>query len=112
MKFLPFNRILLIAVFIVIFPLALIAAEDAFDKPVRNKMAESLRPLFQDSIPAKKKPETKPETKPEKPVEKPPRDINDERLKETIGRAIKQVPRSLPKLKPRSVTERIKIRRQ
>lgn len=108
MKFLPFNRILLIAVFSVIFPLALIAEEDAFDKPVRNKMAESLRPLFQDSIPAKKKPETKPE----KPVEKPPRDINDERLKESLGRAIKQVPRSLPKLKPRSVTERIKIRRQ
>ena len=108
MKFLPFNRILLIAVFSVIFPLALKAEEDAFDKPVRNKMAESLRPLFQDSIPAKKKPETKPE----KPIEKPPQDINDERLKETIGRAIKQVPRSLPKLKPRSVTERIKIRRQ
>ena len=108
MKLLPFNRILLIAAFTVIFPLALIAEEAALDKPVRNKMAESLRPLFQDSIPAKKKTETKPE----KPVEKPPKDINDERLKETIGRAIKQVPRSIPKLKPRSVTERIKIRRQ
>lgn len=108
MKFLLFNRILLIAVFSVILPLALKAEEVAFDKPVRNKMAESLRPLFQDSIPAKKKPETKPE----KPVEKPPQDINDERLKESLGRAIKQVPRSLPKLKPRSVTERIKIRRQ
>jgi hypothetical protein len=71
-------------------------------------MAESLLPLFQDSIPAKKRPETKPE----KSVEKPPKDINDERLKKTVGRAIKQVPRSLPKLKPRSVTERIKIRKQ
>lgn len=108
MKLLVFNRLLLITVFTVIFPLALIAEENAFEKPVRNKMADSLRPLFQDSIPAKKKPETKPD----KPPEKPTQDINDERLKETVGRAIKQVPRSLPKLKPRSVTERIKIRRQ
>jgi hypothetical protein len=108
MKLLIFNRLLLITVFTVIFPLALIAEEVAFDKPVRNNLAESLRPLFQDSIPAKKKPETKPE----KRDEKPPRDINDERLKEVVGRAIKQVPRSIPKLKPRSVTERIKIRRQ
>ncbi|MEJ7779807.1 MAG: hypothetical protein WKF68_09455 [Daejeonella sp.] len=107
MKFLLFNRKLLIAVLTAIFPLALFAGENGFDKPVRNKMAESLRPLFQDSVPAKKKPAAKPQ----KPAEKQPQDIN-ERLKETVGSAIKQVPRSVPKLKPQPVTDRIKIKRQ
>lgn len=108
MNFLPLNRLFLIAAFTVIFPLALRADESYFDKPVRNKMAESLMPLFQDSIPEKKKPAAKPQ----KPAEKPPQSINNNRLKETIGRAIKQVPRSIPKLKPQPVTDRIKIRKQ
>ncbi len=107
MKFLPLNRIFLIAVFAVIFPLALLADENDFDKPVRKKMVESLIPLFQDSVPAKKKLADKPQ----KPAEKPPQDIEKNRLKETIGRAVKQVPRSLPKLKPQPVTDRIKIRK-
>jgi len=108
MKFLPHNRIFLILVFAVIFPLALLADENDFDKPVRHKMVESLMPLFQDSVPAKKKSADKPQ----KSAEKPPQDVNDNRLKETIGRAIKQVPRSIPKLKPQPVTDRIKIRKQ
>ncbi len=108
MKFLLFYRILFAAVLAFIFPLTLIAGKsDAIGKPVRYEIAESLLPLFQDSIPSKKKTDAKPE----KSREKASREVN-ERLKETVGRAIKQVPRSIPKLKPKPVTDRIKIRKQ
>ena len=88
------------------FPLALIAGEDEIiDKPVRPELIVDKVLLFTDSIPPKKKTEKQPE-----PEEKP-RDIDDERLDNPERRAIKQVPRSIPKLKPQPVGERIKIRR-
>lgn len=109
MKFLLSYRILFIAVLTGFFPLTLIAGRNgAIGRPVRNEIAESLLPLFQDSIPVKKKPAVQPQKSKEKPLP----DINNERLKETIGRAIKQVPRSIPKLKPQPLTDRIKVGKQ
>ena len=97
-----------IAALAVVLPLALTAADsEHIDKPGRHQLALSILPMFQDSTAARKKPEKKAQEQPEKI----PQDVQDERLKEAERRSIKQVPRSIPKLKPQPVTERVKIRR-
>lgn len=89
-----------------LFPLLVKAGEiGTIDKPVRPDFIVDKVLLFTDSIPPRKKTE-----KQQEPEEKP-RDIQDERLEHPERRAIKQVPRSIPKLKPQPVGERIKIRR-
>jgi len=108
MKFFFIYRMAFIAALAVVLPLALVAADSGhIDKPVRHQLAESLLPIFQDSTASRKKAERKPQEQPEKI----PQDVQDERLKEAERRSIKQVPRSIPKLKPQPVTERVKIRR-
>jgi hypothetical protein len=108
MRFLLFYRIVFKVVLAIVFPLALFAGEkEIIDKPVNHELMVNVLPLFTDTIPPKKKTDTRQE---EQPEEKP-RDIQDDRLDNPERRAIKQVPRSIPKLKPQPVGERIKIRR-
>ena len=62
--------------------------------------------MFQDSTTARKKSSDQ-----SKEVQKPSQDDRDDRLKEAQRREIKQVPRSIPKLKPQPVSEDNKISR-
>lgn len=94
------------AVVTVLIPLTLTASGLSVDKPVRRELAESILPMFQDST-SRKRPAGRDQDHPEKT----PQDVQDERLKEAQRRAVKQVPRSIPKLKPQPVTDRAKIRR-
>lgn len=106
MKFLPFYRIVFTMAMTAIFPLVLIAGEiETMDKPVIDGRLKVFSP-FQDSASARKK-----GSKPNQSVEKPQQRTPDERLKEAERRSIKQVPRSVPKLKPQPLTERIKVRK-
>lgn len=82
------------------------ASDGSIDKPLRRNIAHSVLTLFQDSVPARKKPQPKPQDTRQKPAQ----DVRDGRIKETDRRAIKQVPRSLPKLKPQPVSDNVKIR--
>ena len=106
MKFLPVYRNVFIAALFVISPLFTMASDGSIGKPLRREIAKSVLDLFQDSVPARKKTEAKPQ----EPRQKPPQDVRDDRIRETDRRAIKQVPRSIPKLKPQPVSDRVKIR--
>lgn len=106
MKFLLVYRIALIIAMVVIFPFFSRASDGSTDKPLRRDIARSVQSLFQDSIPARRKAAAKPQDA----RQKPPQDVQDGRIKETDRRAIKQVPRSLPKLKPQPVSDGVKIR--
>ncbi len=107
MKFLFVYRITLIAVLAVVLPLTLLASSSrSLDKPFRRDWTSADLPMLQDSTSSRKKPSNKPQE-----TQKPSRDDHEERLKEAQRRSIKQVPRSIPKLKPQPVTERIKIQR-
>ena len=105
MKLFLFYRISFIAILAALSPLALKASSVDIDKPVRRELLASF-PLFQDTTGSKKKTSNKP---PER--QKPSQDGIEDRLREAQRRAIKEVPRSLPKLKPQPVNERIKISR-
>lgn len=104
MKLLLFYRITFIAILAALSPFALMASSVDIDKPIRRELAGSF-PMFQDTTGSKKKTSNKP-----REGQKPPQDGIEERLREAQRRAIKQVPRSLPKLKPQPVTGRAKIR--
>lgn len=106
MKFLLVYRIAFITALVVITPFFSIASDGSIDKPLRRNIARSVLSLFQDSIPARKKAEPKPQDT----RQKPPQDVRDGRIKEADRRAIKQVPRSIPKLKPQPVSDGVKIR--
>lgn len=105
MKILLFHRIAITIILAALSPLALMAAPFDVEKPVRRELLARLI-IFQDSTASKKKPSNKP-----RDVQKPPQDGIEERLREAQRRAIKEVPRSLPKLKPQPVSERTKIYR-
>jgi hypothetical protein len=102
MKFLLVYRIAFITALVVISPFFSIASDGSIDKPLRREIAESVLSLFQDSIPPKKKADTKQPAR-----QTPPQDVRDVRIKD---RAIKQVPRSVPKLKPQPVSDKVKVR--
>lgn len=106
MKLFLFYRIALVAAMAAILPLTLTAAGVSVEKPVKRELAEVILPMFQDST-ARKRSAGKDQDRPEKT----PQDVRDERLKEAQRRAIKEVPRSIPKLKPQPVIDRAKIRR-
>lgn len=106
MKRLFFYHMALVALLIAIIPLTLTASEISLDKHLRRDLSQSLLPMFQDST-SRTKPESKRQDQPEKTAQ----EIQGERLKEAQKRGIKQVPRSIPKLKPQPVLDGIKIRR-
>lgn len=124
----------LIAVYLSIFlfatfgilPAVLHARGKEFDgKPVRLKYTENIPPIFLDTIPPKRTGEKREQDRPSadarpgdnRPGENRPEDIRrieeikaeNQRIRQKSG--IKQVPRSIPKLKPKAVTDRIPIRR-
>ena len=92
-----------------IFPAKLIAGDREMDnKPFRYSTEEMTLPLFADSIPVRRMGEKKDQ---EKPEERRVPDFRGENLRERPKTGIKQVPRSIPKLKPKAVIDRIPIRR-
>lgn len=106
MNLLFFYRVVVISVLAVISPLALSAsARLNSNKTERQVWTLAVLPIVQDSTARRKNSENSREN------QRPSEDIRDERLKEAQRRAIKEVPRSIPKLKPKPVTERINIRR-
>ncbi|MBC7758573.1 MAG: hypothetical protein H7069_06940 [Phormidesmis sp. FL-bin-119] len=106
MKLLLFYYIAFVAILALFSPSVLLASAANSDKPVRKEWAKAKLPMFQDSTTAKKKSPDKP-----KEVQKSPQDVRDERSRETDRREIKQVPRSIPKLKPQPVSEDVKMRK-
>jgi hypothetical protein len=107
MKLLLFYRLAFVALLAVISPSALFAwGGGGIDKPIRRVWVNTTMPMFQDTTTARKKSSDKP-----KEIQRPPQDVRNERLKEAQRREIKQVPRSLPKLKPQPVSEGLNIRR-
>ena len=114
-----------------ILPAALYAGEKEVDgKPVRILSIEALPVIFQDSIPLRRGADKKEQDRPvadtrqggnrpgdNRPGDNRPEDIRrieeinaeNQRIRQKSG--IKQVPRSIPKLKPKAVTDRIPIRR-
>ena len=91
-----FYRIFLILVVTAITPLALSASAPMnLDKPVRQKWKVTVLTMFQDSTANRKRSSDN-----DRENQKPSQDDRDDRLKEAQRRAIKEVPRSLPKLKP------------
>ena len=95
------------------------------DKPFIKVSVEEIVPVFVDSIPVRRGGEKKEQDRPagdirqgdNRPGENRPDDIRrvpeingeNQRIRQRSG--IKQVPRSIPKLKPQAVTDRIPIRR-
>lgn len=107
MNFLFLYRIFFISALAILLPLALSAsARINSDYPVQQFRKVAALPMFQDSAAARKK-----NAKDAGENQRPSQDVREERLKEIQRRAIKEVPRSIPKLKPKPVTERINIRR-
>jgi hypothetical protein len=100
------------------------------DKPFKKISVEEILPVFVDSIPVRRGGDKKEQDRPgvevrpgdkrpgeNRPGENRPDDIrrtqgingDNQRTRQKSG--IKQVPRSIPKLKPQAVTDRIPIRR-
>ncbi|HQS04300.1 MAG: hypothetical protein B7X86_04470 [Sphingobacteriales bacterium 17-39-43] len=114
-----------------ILPVMVYAGEKEIDgKPVRILSIEAIPVIFQDSIPVRRGSDKKEQDRPaadtrqggnrpgdNRPGENRPEDIRrieeinaeNQRIRQKSG--IKQVPRSIPKLKPKAVTDRIPIRR-
>lgn len=106
MKLLLFYLTAFISVLALLSPSTLMASSGNIDKPVRREWTKAKLPMFQDSTTARKKSSDQ-----SKEVQRPSQDDRDERLKEAQRREIKQVPRSIPKLKPQPVSEDNKISR-
>jgi hypothetical protein len=108
MNFLRFYRIILILALIAVSPLLLSAEERGFNNiPSPYNLHGQSFPVFQDSASRGKKPDAKPKNIPGKSSQ----DIKDARIRDQGRRSIKQVPRSIPKLKPQPVPDGIQIRR-
>ncbi len=78
------------------------------NKPRGYSTEDLTSPLFADTIPVRRMGEKKDQQKPEK---RQVPDFRGENLRERPKTGIKQVPRSIPKLKPKAVIDRIPIRR-
>lgn len=131
MKLKSVYRTIILFVILGILPAMLYAVDKEIDdKPIRNLRVDEISPVFIDSIPVRKAGEKKEQDRPgseikpgnkspgeNRPGEKRPDDIrrtqgingDNQRIRQRSG--IKQVPRSIPKLKPQAVTDRIPIRR-
>ena len=131
MKLITVYRTIILFALCGILPAVLYAGEKEIDgKPVRILSIETLPVIFQDSIPVRRGADKKEQDRPaadtrqggnrpgdNRPGENRPDDIRrieeikaeNQRIRQKSG--IKQVPRSIPKLKPKAVTDRIPIRR-
>lgn len=131
MKLITVYRTIILFALCGILPAVLYAGEKEIDgKPVRILSIETLPVIFQDSIPVRRGVDKKEQDRPaadtrqdgnrpgdNRPGENRPDDIRrieeikaeNQRIRQKSG--IKQVPRSIPKLKPKAVTDRIPIRR-
>lgn len=131
MKLITVYRTIILFALCGILPAVLYAGEKEIDgKPVRILSIEALPVIFQDSIPVRRGADKKEQDRPaadtrqggnrpgdNRPGENRPEDIRrieeikaeNQRIRQKSG--IKQVPRSIPKLKPKAVTDRIPIRR-
>lgn len=78
------------------------------NKPQGYSTEELTLPFFADTIPVRRTGEKRDQ---EKPEERRVPDFRGENLRERSKTGIKQVPRSIPKLKPKAVIDRIPIRR-
>lgn len=96
----------LFAAFLAFLPFGTTYAESrGSGRPVKKEIMV-LSSVFQDSV-ARQRPESKTPVAGERTAQE-----RDEQLRNQERRSIKQVPRSLPKLKPQPVGERIRIDQQ
>jgi hypothetical protein len=136
MKLISVYRTIILFVILGILPAMLYAVDkEIHDKPLRNLSADEFSSVFIDSIPVRRAGDKKEQDRPgvevrpgdkrpgenrpgeNRPGENRPDDIrrtqgingDNQRIRQKSG--IKQVPRSIPKLKPQAVTDRIPIRR-
>lgn len=125
-----YRTIILFAIFGTLPAILFAVDKEIEDKPFRKISVEEIVPVFVDSIPVRRGGEKKEqdrqggEIRPgdkrpgeNRPGENRPDDVRrvpeikgeNQRIRQRSG--IKQVPRSIPKLKPQAVTDRIPIRR-
>jgi len=131
MKLIPVYCTIILFVILGILPAILYAGDKEIDdKPLRKISVEEISSVFLDSIPVRRGGDKKEQDRPageirpgdknpgeNRPGENRPDDLRrvqevnggNQRIRQRSG--IKQVPRSIPKLKPQAVTDRIPIRR-
>ena len=121
MKLIAVYRTIILFTLTGIFPAMLYAGDKEIDgKPLRKISVLETSAVFVDSIPVRRAGDKKEQDRPAtdiRPGENRPDDVR--RIQEISGEnqrirqksVIKQVPRSIPKLKPKAVTDRIPIRR-
>lgn len=121
MKLISVYRTIFLFAIIGILPAMLYAGDKEIeDKPLRKISVEQISLVFMDSIPVRSGTDKKEQDRPggeNRPSENRPddirraREINGENQRIRKKSGIKQVPRSIPKLKPQAVTNRMPIRR-
>jgi hypothetical protein len=120
-----YRTIILFAIFGTLPAILFAVDKEIEDKPFRKISVEEIVPVVVDSIPVRRGGEKKEQDRPAGDIrqgdnrsgENRPDDIRrnpeingeNQRIRQRSG--IKQVPRSIPKLKPQAVTDRIPIRR-
>jgi hypothetical protein len=125
-----YRSIILVAILGITSAMVFAADKEIEDKPLRKISVEEYSSVFIDSIPVRRGGEKKEQDRPagnirqeenrpgeNRPGENRPGDIKrvketdrgNQRIRQRSG--IKEVPRSIPKLKPQPVTDRIPIRR-
>ena len=121
MKLISVYRTIILIAILGIFPSMLYAGDKEIeDKPIIKLSIEEISTVFIDSLPVKRggvKKEQDRQAGEIRPRENRPDDLR--RVQEINGRnqrirqrsGIKQVPRSIPKLKPQAVTDRMPIKR-
>lgn len=121
MKFIAVYLIIILFALCGILPASLYAGDKEIDgKPVRFKYTKDIPAIVSDTIIPQRTGEKREQDRPAtdiRPGENRPEDIRrieeinaeNQRIRHRTG--IKQVPRSIPKLKPKAVTDRIPIRR-
>lgn len=106
MKFiLPYFTILILAL-VCTFPIKLIAGDKEIELVRKGLFVSPTSPI--DTIPPKQLPEKKEQLDPKR---RPAQDFKDEGERVRTKGGIKEVPRSIKKLKPKPVIDRIPIRR-
>jgi len=121
MKFINVYRTIFLFAIIGIFPAMLYAGDKEIDdKPLRKISVEEISLVLMDSIPVRRGADKTEQDRPGGDIRQGENRLDDiRRVREINGEnqrirkksGIKQVPRSIPKLKPQAVTDRIPIRR-
>lgn len=125
MKFIHFYRTVFLLALACIFPAMLIAGDkETDDKILRHLIIEEISQSFDDTIPGRRAGEKKGQDRSEdnrtgghrdadrRPdLNRPEQGIRGGNQNLRPKQGIKEVPRSIPKLKPKAVTDRIPIRK-